>query len=239
MFNFRTNIHFIAPEINIIIVDDDTLLRRGIISLLKNSNINVVGEAENGEQLFPLLKITEPDVILLDLEMPVMNGSSTLNRLNQEFSWLKTVIISRYHDEELVKDLFNRGAKGFVSKKKGVESLTDAIRKVASGGIYEANLVDLFKNPAIKDGHYYKMILTPREIELIPFLLQSKKTYREIGEDLFISENTVTNHAKSIFIKTNTKNREDFVNFALSQGLNFMRGFNKQRFKAHLHYLNV
>ncbi|MBA3706925.1 MAG: response regulator transcription factor [Bacteroidetes bacterium] len=217
---------FITPVINIIIVDDDTLLRRGLISLLRSSNIIVVGEAENGEELFQLLKVMEPHVILLDLEMPVMNGSSALNKLSQEYSWLNVIIVSRYHDEELIKDLFNRGAKGFVSKKKGVESLTDAIRKVASDAIYEDNLEELFKNPAIKDGHYFKMILTPREIELIPFLLQSKKTYREIGNDLFISENTVTNHAKSIFIKTNTKNREDFVNFALCQGLNFVGGFN-------------
>ncbi|MBK9286008.1 MAG: response regulator transcription factor [Sphingobacteriaceae bacterium] len=210
--------------INIIIVDDEKIIRAGLASLLRNTEIKIIGEAENGEELFPLIKLRKPDVILLDLEMPKLNGSKTLNRLRAEYPLLKVVILSKYHDEELIKDIFNRGARGFVSKSNcDVETLVTAIRRVSEYGTYKDNIPCLLKSPAYKDGHYYRLILSPREIGIMGLLYQSK-SYEEIGKELFISSNTVENHAKSIYKKIKAKNRSEFGIVATRLGLNYIGG---------------
>jgi DNA-binding NarL/FixJ family response regulator len=229
MFNvknqyFSRNIIFLKQGINIIIVDDQRLSRLGLVALFKNSEIRIMGDAENGEELFVLLKTKKPDVILLDLEMPVLNGSKTLNRLRKEFPDLKVIIISKYHDEELIKDTFNRGANGFVSKKlSGIEIVITAITRVVTYGIYKDNIPCLLKTPAEKDGHYYRLILSPREIQIMGLLLQSK-SFIQIGKELFISTYTVGNHAKSIYKKIKVKNRAEFGIVATKLGLNYMGG---------------
>lgn len=213
-----------TKTINIIIVDDEKIIRAGFTALLKNTEIKVIGDADNGEELFPLIKLRKPDVILLDLEMPKLNGSKTLNRLRREFPLQKVIIISKYHDEELIKDIFNRGANGFVSKaSSSVETLIGAIRHVNEYGIYKENIPCLLKSPAIKDGHYYRLILSPREIGIMGLLYQSK-SYEEIAKELFISASTVENHAKSIYKKIKAKNRSEFGIVATRLGLNYIGG---------------
>jgi len=214
----------LTEEINIIVVDDERVVRYGLVSLLKKNGINVIGEAGNGEELFVLLKTKRPHVILLDLEMPKLNGSKALNRLRKEFPDQKVIIISKYHDEELIKDMFNRGANGFISKATSdIELVGIVIKRVISYGIFKDNIPCLLKAPAVKDGHYYKLILSSREIEIMGLLYQSK-TYKQIGDELFISVNTVDNHTKSMFKKTNVKNREEFVLLVSKLGLNYMFG---------------
>jgi two-component system response regulator DegU len=205
-------------------VDDEKLCRAGLISLLKNSgsDIKIIGEAENGEELSPMLKTKKPDVILLDLEMPILNGSKTLNKLRRDFPLQKVVVFSKYHDEELIKDIFNRGANGFISKNSsGIEIIISALKRVATYGVYKDNIPFLLQNPARKDGHYYRLILSPREIEIM-ILLHQSKSYIQIGKELFISAFTVENHAQSIFKKTNTKNREELGILVTKFGLNYM-----------------
>lgn len=210
--------------ISIIIVDDEKMIRAGFAAILKSTEIKIIGEAENGEELFSLLKLRKPDLILLDLEMPQLNGSKTLNKLRKDFPTQKVIIVSKYHDEELIKDIFNRGANGFVSKAScGVDTLINAIRRVHEYGIYKDNIPCLLKSPAFKDGHYYRLILSPREIGIMGLLYQSK-SYEEIGKELFISVNTVENHAKSIYKKIKAKNRAEFGIVATRLGLNYIGG---------------
>lgn len=201
-------------------------MRAGIASFLKNTEIKIIAEAENGEELLKILKVKKPEIILLDLEMPKLNGSKTLNRLRKEYPNLKVIILSKYHDEELIKDVFNRGACAFVSKaNSGVDVLVSAIRRVAEYGTYKDNIPCLLKSPAVKDGHYYRLILSPREIGIMGLLYQSK-SYEEIGKELFISRNTVENHAKSIYKKIKAKNRSEFGIVATRLGLNYIGGNN-------------
>lgn len=209
-------------NIDIIIVDDEKLVRSGLISLLKGSEVKVIGEASNGNELFELLSTKAPDVILLDLEMPTLNGSRTLNKLRKQFPSQKAIIVSKYHDEELIKDLFNRGACGFISKSTShVDLLITAIKKVHVDGSYKENIPCLLKTPAAKDGHYYRLILSPREIQIMGLLYRSK-SFVEIGKELFISAYTVENHAKAIYRKTNVKNRAEFGILVAKLGLNYM-----------------
>jgi DNA-binding NarL/FixJ family response regulator len=215
----------LATKINIIIVDDEKIIRSGLSSLFRNTEIKIIGECGNGQELFGLLKTKKPSIILLDLEMPVLNGSKTLNRLRKEFPDLKVIILSKYHDEELIKDMFNRGVNGFMSKSIcDINSVISAIRTVIAHGSYKDNLPSLFKTPAIKDGHYYRLLLSPREIGIMTLLYQSK-TYSQIGKELFISANTVENHARSIYKKINAKNRAEFGIVATKLGLNYMGGY--------------
>ncbi len=221
---FRLSILKLTNTINIITVDDEKIIRAGLTSLLRNTEIKIIGEAENGEELFPLIKLRKPDVILLDLEMPKLNGSKTLNRLRIEYPLQKVIILSKYHDEELIKDVFNRGANAFVSKANcDVDMLVSAIKRVNEYGIYKDNIPCLLKSPGHKDGHYYRLILSPREIGIIGLLYQSK-SYEEIGKELFISTNTVENHAKSIYKKIKAKNRSEFGIVATRLGLNYIGG---------------
>jgi DNA-binding NarL/FixJ family response regulator len=214
----------LVKGLNIIVVDDEKLFRNGLISLLKNEGINVIAEASDGEELFSMIKKKLPDIVLLDLEMPKMNGSKTLNKLKAEHPEQKVIILSKYHDEDIIKDCFNRGANAFVSKKTcGVDIVINAIERVRDYGIYKDNLPCLLSNPAIKDGHYYKLIFSGREIQILYWLCNSK-SYKEIGETLFISSNTVENHTKSMFKKTNLKSREELVTLAYKNGLNYLGG---------------
>lgn len=207
---------------SIIIVDDERLARYGLISLFKNTAVKIIGEAENGEELFPQLKTKKPDVVLLDLEMPKLNGSKTLNRLRRDYPAQKVIILSKYHDEELIKDVFNRGANGFVSKSNsGIEIIISAIKRVIAYGIFKDNIPALLKKPAEKNGHYYKLILTQREIQIMGLLYQCK-SYDQISKELFIAVNTVGNHVKAIFKKTSVKNREELVLLMAKFGWNYM-----------------
>jgi DNA-binding NarL/FixJ family response regulator len=209
-------------ERKIIIVDDERLSRFGLISLFKNTGIKIIGEAENGEELFPQLKTKNPDVVLLDLEMPKLNGSKTLNRLRRDYPNQKVIILSKYHDEELIKDVFNRGANGFISKSNsGIDIVVSAIERVITYGIFKENIPALLKVPAEKNGHYYRLVLTQREIQIIGLLYQLK-TYDQISKELFIAVNTVGNHLKSIFKKTGVKNREELILLMAKCGLNYM-----------------
>lgn len=204
-------------------VDDESIIRHGIISLLKGTEINAIGQASDGADLFKLLKTKKPDVIVLDLEMPVLNGSKTLTKLRKEYPEQKVIILSKYHDEELIKDMFNRGASAFVSKNCELEVIISAIRRVALYGTYKDNVPCLLKSPALKDGHYYKLLLTPREIVIMNSIYESK-SYRQIADQLFISEKTVENHAKSIFNKVKVKSRAEFGIVVTKLGLNYIGG---------------
>lgn len=210
-----------GQKTEIIIVDDERLFRTGISLLLRNFDINTIGEAENGDELILLLNTKKPDVILLDLEMPILNGSQTMAIVRDQFPQMKIIIFSKYYDEELIKDIFNRGANAYLSKNSPVELVCEAIRRVVTYGIYRDNIPCLLKNPALKDGHYYKLIFTKRELGIINLLCESK-SYKDIGLHLFISAKTVENHAKSIFKKVNVKNRAEFGILAIKKGLNYL-----------------
>jgi DNA-binding NarL/FixJ family response regulator len=210
-------------SVNIVLVDDEKLCRQGLAALLKGTEVKILGEAENGSQLFHLLKTVKPHVVVLDLEMPVLNGSKTLNRIKKEFPDLRTLILSKYYNEELIKDMFNRGANGFVSKTSSIETVMDALRGIRKKGLYRDNIPALLKNPAVKDRHYYKLLLTPREIVIMGLIYQSK-TYKQISEELDISENTVENHAKSVYKKMEVKSRSEFGILAAKLGLHYIGG---------------
>jgi len=210
------------PKIKLILVDDSTLFRQCLVKLLSTPDNEIIAQATNGKELIQLLKTKQPDVILLDLEMPVINGSKTLNLLRVEKPTVKVIILSRYHDENVIKDLFNRGANAFVSKNEAVEILLEAIRRVHTYGLYRDNLPFLLQNPAMKDKHYYKLLFTTAELRLIGHLLNASKQYKQIADELCLSEKTIENQAREIYTKVSVRSRTEFVDYGIRNGLDYL-----------------
>ncbi len=214
-----------VEEINIIVVDDQKLFREGISSLMKDFNINVVAEAENGLQLLKLLKTITPDAVLLDLEMDGLDGNETFDRVQEEFPGTKIIIVTMYDDEVLIKDFFNRGACAFLTKDSSGEEMDKAIRSVKSTGQYKGNLPALeLKRIRSAKKYYYELIYTRREREIICLLCKSKTT-TEIALELNISEKTIETNLTEIYKKTKVKSRPEFIKHAFKEGLNYLGTF--------------
>lgn len=209
-------------EINIIVVDDQKLFREGIASLLKDFHINVIAEAEEGQQLLELLKKFRPDAVLLDLQMDGLDGNQTFDRVQGEFPGTKIIIVTMFDDESLIKDFFNRGICAFMPKDSSGEEMNRAIRAVKSTGIYKDNLPE-FELKRIRSAkrEYYKLIYTRREREIIYWLCQSKTT-AEIALESNISEKAVETNLTEIYKKAKVKSRPEFIKLAFIKGLNYL-----------------
>lgn len=210
-----------AEKIDILIVDDEPIIRHGLTALLKPYQIITIGTAENGDEAIKKLETMKPDVVLLDLEMPILNGSKALNSIRNRHPNLKVIIVSSYHDEELIKDVLNRGARAFISKKEGHETIAEAIRIVKNIGGYNSNLPELIRNPAKKDRHYYRLVFTKKELEIISLFTQGN-TIKAIATELGCSEKTVEGHLTVIYKKVKVKNKGEFLKYAIEAGLQFI-----------------
>lgn len=179
--------------------------------------------ARNGKEALLLLRNKNklPHVLLLDLEMPVMDGNKTMKYLSHRFPYLKVIIVSSYHDDEIIKEYLNRGARAFVSKREGPAIVIEAIRNVYSFGFYRNNIEQLCQNPAPKDRHYYKFLFSVREREII-CLIAEGKTNLQIAAELCISEKTVQGHLTKMFKKVKVQNRSEFVIYVREAGLHFL-----------------
>jgi len=209
-------------DVSIIIVDDQKSYRDGLASLLMDFNITTKGYAGNGLQFFDLFKITKSDVVLIDIEMPEMDGGETLDRLRKDYPDIKAIMISGYDDETLIQDLFKRGASAYIPKDTDAEIIAHAIRVVKAKGIYKDNLAELEKKRiANAKREHYKSILPKREREIISLLCKGKKVC-EMATALDIAEKTVESNLTEIYKKFGVGCRSEFLIFAMKEGLNFL-----------------
>ena len=211
--------------IKILLVDDQSLVRAGIKSLLGLSEkVSVVAEASDGSEVLAKVEATEPDVILLDLSMPVMDGIATLAALNQANISTPVVILTTFDDHELVLRGLKAGAKGYLLKDVSLDSLIQAIETVHNGetlvqpALTERLLQGLstiapeFELPAAIEA------LTTKETEVLR-LMASGYSNKEISTALFKSEGTVKNHVSSILTKLGVRDRTRAVLLAIEKGL--------------------
>jgi len=207
--------------IRVALVDDQPLFRAGITSLLKDyDNMEVVLEASNGKEFFERIKRPHPHVVLLDIEMPKMNGIETTRQLKERYPEIKIIILTMHNEEEFIFDLMTKGAHGFLPKDKSVEELVTAISGVIyKGKYYNDEVVDVLLKGSKGLVKNLKMnILTEREIEIIRMICK-QKTNKEIGEALGVSVRTIENQRTTILLKTNTKNVAGVVMYALKHKL--------------------
>jgi len=213
-------------KIRVLIVDDHTLVRDGIRALLMlAADIEVIGEASNGMEAMEKIKELLPDVVLLDLAMPIMNGLDTTRKIRKEFPKTKVLALTQYDDSEYVIPVIEAGARGFITKSSAFSELASAIQAVYRGDSYlspsAANaLIDEYQikvaSPNGEKDAY--QTLTDREREILKLVVESY-TAREIADMLCISTKTVEWHKTSLMNKLNIHNKTDLIKFAIRKAI--------------------
>jgi DNA-binding NarL/FixJ family response regulator/signal transduction histidine kinase len=211
-------------KIKVIIVDDHTLFRTGLKATFQPDffNIEVVGEAGGGEELFGVLKITQADLILLDINLPDMNGAEIARRLRCDYPDIKILAISAENTPKAVEAMLNEGINGFISKQKSdAHELSEAIHAVMNGLEYfgrdiSSIIYDVYV--AKKRSIEISSEFTEREKEVIT-LCSEGLIYKEIADRMGISFHTVNTHKKNIFQKLGINNTMEMVQYALKNGI--------------------
>jgi len=212
-------------KIRVLIVDDHTLVRDGIRALLALvADIEVVGEASNGKEALGKMKQLAPDVVLMDLAMPVMSGLDATRRIRREFPGTRVLALTQYDDSEYVIPVIEAGASGFVTKMAAFSELASAIQVVYNGGSYlspsaAAVLVEeCQQKTTIEEGKDPYQRLTDREKEVLKLVVEGH-TVREIADMLFVSPKTVEWYKTSLMNKLNIHNKTDLIKFAIRKAL--------------------
>jgi DNA-binding NarL/FixJ family response regulator len=210
--------------IRVILADDHHVVRDGIKMLLNSGEeIKVIGEASDGNQVLGLIDSgLDPDIVISDLSMPVMDGLSLISKLKIERPAIKTMVLSVSDDENYVAQAFQNGCLGYLSKSVQPSELIFAIRHIHSGGRYLG--ADLSVKMVDRVMQEKKLELSPditftsRESEILQLIAQGC-TNNEIAEKLFISRRTVEGHRQNLIEKTTSKNTAELIGFAFRYGL--------------------
>lgn len=207
-------------KIRIIIAEDKPLMRRTLAAFLNDfQDLEVVGESSNGRELLDLLKVKETDVVLLDLEMPVMGGIDVLRVMRFRFQQVKPIILSGHSDLPRIRECLSLGAKGFVSKDCVPEELIRTIVNVQEKGFYihESTYKNLLQN-IVYTSSPDKQKLSKRENEIMKELYTGK-TEKQIATQLNISAGTVHFHRMNIYSKTGTHNLAELLRYISENNL--------------------
>lgn len=208
----------------VVVVDDQTLVRQGIRTLLEIAAIDVVGEADDGRAALDVVTAVAPDVVLLDLRMPRYDGLWTLRELRERGIDVPVLVLTTFDDDTLVLDALRAGARGYLLKDVTVEQLTRAVRTLADGGTLVAPSITsrmlraLRTVPPASDAVPPAQPLTARETEVLRLMAEGY-TNREISGALSLVEGTVKNHVSTILLKLSARDRTNAVLRALHLGI--------------------
>jgi DNA-binding NarL/FixJ family response regulator len=209
--------------IKIALAEDHALFREGLASLLKEEDsLTLVIEASNGEELLEGIKKETVDVVLLDLNMPVLNGKQTLSLLKSKFPKVRPIVLTMFDAENYISDAIKAGARGFLPKNCHIEKLIDAIVAVHEQGYYfddEVSKSQIFKliHEVGIEPVFQNESLSKRERSILE-LICHEKTNNQIAEELCISVRTVEVHRQNLLRKTNAKNVAGLVIYAIKNG---------------------
>lgn len=212
-------------KITIMLADDHNVARQMFSSYIQQSqdNMQVIGEAANGQQLLDLVAEREPDIVILDLEMPILDGYKTLKILSDKHPNVKTIIFSSHYNEFYISELILCGARGYVSKTAFASEVFRTINEVYTEGFYfNKGISSHIMQTLIEDRKLQHLIsskqLSPREIEVLQQICDEKQN-KEIAAVLNITERTVEYHKKQLYTKTNTVSVVGLVKYAIRSGL--------------------
>jgi DNA-binding NarL/FixJ family response regulator len=211
--------------IQLLLVDDQNLVCQGLKAILsQEEDFQVVGTAENGEAAIELTEALHPDIVLMDVRMPIMNGLDATQIICQKFPDTKVLVLSTFDDDQYIADSMRAGAKGYLIKDMPSDELAQTIRLAHRGytqmgpGLMEKLVVNMPKHktdsknqPLTTDLSH----LTPREYEVMR-LLRFGATNREVAEQLYITEGTVKTHINHILNRLDLKNRSQLAIYAHS-----------------------
>jgi len=210
--------------IRILVADDHAIFREGLRKLLEGADdVQIVGEASNGVECAKMLPKLKPDILLLDLRMPEKDGLAVLEEINFDTTPTRVIVLTAAEDDRDVVRAMRLGARGVVLKQSATDLLLKSIRKVHEGEIWLDNrmtveVIDAFKKSAESGQRRDKPLLSEREKEIVQLVAQGFRN-REIGEKLFISEQTVKNHLHNIFDKLGVSDRLELALYAIHHRL--------------------
>jgi DNA-binding NarL/FixJ family response regulator len=213
-------------KIKIVLADDEILFRKGISFLLdREENIDVIFEASDGVELIDFLKGNnpKPDIIIMDLKMPLLNGIEATKIIHRDFSQIKIIALTSYDSKSFIANMIDVGAVSYLVKNATPQELFETINEVATKGFYYSDSVmnsiqnDLITNKKSKSSLDAGFI-TSRELEVLQLICKQKSTV-EIGEKLFISPRTVEGHRNNLLLKTESKNIAGLVVYAIQNAI--------------------
>ena len=206
--------------IKIIIADDHPLFRRGLKHALEETpDIEVIGEASNGDSLLSMIKTDNLDMVLLDISMPGKSGLDLLKQLKSEYSKLPILILSVYPEEQYAVRFIKAGASGYLTKESAAEKLAEAIRKIAAGGKYASTAI--IEKLAFDFSDSEKPLhetLSDREYQVFG-MIAIGKSLTEIGVDLSLSVKTISTHRTRILEKMKMKKNAELIHYAITRNL--------------------
>lgn len=211
-------------KITLALVDDHSLFRKALRSVLKEFNdLEVILEASNGKELLEQLKTIQPEVILLDLEMPIMDGAEAAALIKKKYPQIKIIILTMHKEDGLIPDLIERGVHGFLTKNSDIELLVDAIHGVKENEYFfnDKISITLIKELSIakKINPLFKQTsLSEREREVIK-LICNEYTSKEIADKLCLSHKTIDIYRANILEKTGARNTAGIVMYAVKNNL--------------------
>jgi two-component system response regulator NreC len=209
-------------KIKVLLVDDHQIILDGLKSLLSNSGkIIVAGEANNGREAIRILELISIDVILMDIDMPILNGIDTLKEIVKRGLSVRVIILSMHQEAGMIKSLMNIGAHGYLLKSSSQEEVTNAICKVAGGQSYFSPEVTMsLLNKPQNNLHFNQQteLLTDRETEIVRLIAEGFSN-KEIGSKLFISHRTVDTHRTNLMKKLDVSNIAGLISYAIKNGI--------------------
>ncbi|WP_058300354.1 response regulator [Gorillibacterium timonense] len=231
-----------SKTVKLVLADDHQLFREGVKRIINMENdLEVVGECGDGIQVIELCNELKPDIVLMDINMPVENGVAATEKLKEIFPLIKIIILSIHDDESYVFETLRKGASGYLLKDMEAEALINAIRSVVAGHAYihpkvtgklinqlrrmtyldergtASGSADQLKDAGVRYNHTTESPLTKREAEVLRLMAEGKSN-KLIGESLFISEKTVKNHVSSILQKMEVEDRTQAVINSIKNG---------------------
>ena len=215
-------IHYLhIVSLNILLVDDHALVTDGIRALLQGENrFTIIGEANNGQMALEMLNIFKVDLVLMDIDMPIINGIDTIKQIKKHFPRVKVVVLTMHDEKAMTTKFLNQGADGYLLKGSSHQELAHCIEGVANDERYisseattNALLVDESKSNTVLLSQ-----LTEREIEIVKLIAEGNSN-KEIGDKLFISHSTVYTHRSYLMWKLGVHNVAGIVKFAIVNGL--------------------
>ena len=213
--------------IRLLLVDDHQIVRAGLRMLFQaETDMEIVGEAESGEEALAAVAALKPNVVIMDVAMPGMNGIEATRRIRELSPESAVLALTMHEDEQYFFEMLNAGAAGYIPKRAAPDDLLSAIRVVHQGNVFlYATLARFLMKDALEratnnhNGASHPLeSLTPRELEVLTCIAEGE-TNREIAETLVISPKTVDRHRENIMAKLNLHNRSELVKFAIARGL--------------------
>jgi DNA-binding NarL/FixJ family response regulator len=209
-------------KVRVVIADDHEIFRKGLKNVLSRIKyVDLVGEAVNGKEVINIVKRKNIDIILMDIEMPEMNGIEATRRILTIRPDVKVVALTMFNDEQYIQDMLDAGASGFLLKSITKQILDKAIRTIAEGNNYYSDELFSFFTKKVageKPSKDIELNLTKREREILQLICEGLNN-EEIAEKLSISERTVIGHKSNLLAKTNCKSTPSLISYSIKNHL--------------------